>query len=227
MTTTHRRLWLTAGWLAIGYVVVTFAGAGLFSIGGVTLGERSSKVADALVNSSMTKSFAGDYVGLVALLIFFVGAMLMARLLRGEGEVGGWLASCMGGSAVGYAAVQLAAGAASAAAVYNAHHGAALQTVTVVHDINNVGFSLSGALAGVFVLAASAAGQTARLLPRWFVVVGYLVGLILIAAVPAVRAGAPQTMAWFAWLVVFGVIAVGRARREDDVAAPAAATVSV
>ena len=61
-----------------------------------------------------------------------------------------------------------------------------------------------------------------RLLPRWFSYVGYVLGVILIAAVPAAKAGAPQTLLWFAWLVALGVLMLRVPRRAT---APAQALV--
>ena len=214
MTGTPRRLWLTAGWLTIGYVVLTFVGA-VFQPN-VTLGDKQSHIVSGLVTSSMTKVFTGGYIEFIAGLIFLVAALLVAQLLRGAGDLGGWLSSCMTGAAIVYTAVGLATGsAAGAAALYNAHHGAPLAVVTTVNDIRNIGFTLSGGVAGVLMLAIAGAGQVTRLLPRWFVYTGYVVGAVMIVAVPAARAGAPQTLLWYAWLVVLGVIALRVPRRAD------------
>lgn len=208
----HRRLWIAAGWAMIGYVVLTFASAVFQSQ--VTVGDKSATVAKALVTSSMGKTFTGGYIELIAALVFLATGLLFARLLRARGELGGWLASCMGAAAVVYVAVQVAtSGAAGAAALYDGHHGAPLATVTTVNDIRNFGFALSGALAGLFMLAASASIQLTRLLPRWFAYAGYVAGVVCIAAVPAVKSGAPQTLLWFAWLIVVGVLALRRSRQ--------------
>ena len=117
MTATVRRLWLTAGWLMLGYVVLTFAGA----IGGptATIGDSKSNVTKSLVTSSMTKTFVSGYVEFIAALVFLAGALLIARLLRGTGELPGWLSSTIAAAAIVYVAVDVAAGAAAgAAAVY-------------------------------------------------------------------------------------------------------------
>ena len=94
------------------------------------LGDKASKATSALVTSSMTKSFAGGYVELLAFLIFLAGATLLAQLLRSDDELGSWLSSLMTGSGVIYEAVTIATSlAAGAAAVYDGHHGASLATV--------------------------------------------------------------------------------------------------
>ena len=225
MTTTVRRLWLTAGWAVLGYVVLTFAGA-VFE-NQVTLGDKPSNVAKGLVTSSMTKAFTGGYIEFIAGLLFLAAALLVARLLRGTGELTGWLSSCVNGAAIAYTAVGCATGsAAGAAALYNGHHGAPLAVITTVNDIRNIGFTLSGGIAGLLVLAIAGAGRATELLPRWFSYAGYVVGIVLIAAVPAAKAGAPQTLLWYAWLVALGILAVrvpGRTRVPATAAVPASA----
>jgi len=214
MSGASRRLWLTAGWLTVAYVVLTFVGA-VFEPN-VTIGDTQSHVTKGLVTSSMTKLFTGGYIEFIAGLVFFVAALLVARLLRGTGELGGWLSSCVTGAAIVYTAVGIATGgAAGAAAIYNAHHGAPLTVVTTVNDIRNIGFALSGGIAGVLTIAIAAAGRVTGHLPRWFGYTSYVLGVLLIAAVPAARAGAPQTLLWYAWLVVLGVIALRVPRRSD------------
>jgi hypothetical protein len=218
----QRPLWLAAGWLTIGYVVLTFLGSAFQEQ--EVLGDGPSKATAALVTSSMTKNFTGGYIELIATLVFLAAALLLARLLRGIDELSGWLSSCVSGAAIAYVAVLFATGAAGAAALYHGHHGTPLATVTALNDIRNIGFSLSGGIAGALVLATSAAGQVTRGLPRWFAYAGYLVGAVCIAAVPAAKAGAPQTLLWFAWLVAVGVIALRRSRAADHVARTVPAT---
>lgn len=221
---TPRRLWLTAGWLVIGYVVLTFAGTAFQNQ--PVLGDKPAKVASALVDSSMTKQFTGGYIEFVATLVFLVAALLVARLLRGGDQTTQWLSSCVAGAAVVYAAVMLATGgAAGAAALYDGHHGAPLSTITTVNDMRNIGFSLTGGVAGVIAITASASGQITRRLPRWLAYAGYVVGVVCIAAVPAAKAGAPQTLLWFAWLVALGVVLLRRSRSTVELPAQSAVAV--
>jgi hypothetical protein len=214
VTTATRRLWLTAGWLVLSYIVLTFAAAAFGR--NVTIGDKPANVSKALVTSSMSKTIASGYVEFLAGLVFLVAALLLARLLRGTTELPGWLSSTIGSAAVVYTAVGIAAGAsAGAAAVYDGHHGASLAIITTVNDIRNVAFSLSGGVAGLIALAIAGAGHATKLLPRWFCVAGYVVGAIMIAAVPAAKAGAPQTLLWYAWLVALGVMALRVPQRKD------------
>ena len=213
MNAATRRLWLTAGCLLLGFVVLTLAGAAFGP--NATIGDTRSHVTKALVTSSMTKVFASGYVEFIAGLVFLVATLLIARLLRGNGDLDGWLSSAISATAIVYTAVGVAAGsAAGAAAVYNGHHGAPLAVITTVDDIRNVAFSLSGGVAGLLTLATAAAGQSTRLLPRWLSYTGYVVGVVMIAAVPAAKAGAPQVLLWFAWLVALGIAALRVPRRS-------------
>lgn len=225
LTDTTRRLWLTAGWLTLGYVVLTFVGV-VFEPN-VTLGDKSSHVTSGLITASMSKLFTGGYIEFIAGLVFMVGALLVARLMQGEDDITAWLSTCIAGAAIAYTAVGMATGgAAGAAAVYDGHHGAPLAVVRIVDDIRNLGFALSGGLAGVVTLAVAASGQASRLFPRWFSYFGYVVGVVMIASVPAVKSGGPQTMLWFVWLVALGVLSLRLPRRAGAVAgglAPSAA----
>ncbi len=211
---TRRPLWLAAGWLLVAYVVLTFVGAAFQPQ--LTLGAKPSEATSALVTSSMAKVFTGEYIELLASLVFLAAALLLARLLRGGDDVTGWLASCVAGGAILYVAVQMATGGAAAAALYDGHHGAPLTTITTVDDIRSIGYSVSGGVAGALVIAASAAAGISRVLPRWFVYAGYVVGVVCLGAVPAAKAGAPQTLLWFAWVLAAGVVALRRARVSGE-----------
>jgi hypothetical protein len=220
----RRRLWLTAGWLAIAHVVLVFAGAALGH--SLQLGDSASKATDALVESSLTRIYLGGYLSFLGFLVFLVVGLLLARLLRGEGEVSGWVSSCIAGSAVTCVAVTVASGfAAGAAALYDGHHGASLVTVTTVNDIRNLAFILTGGLVGLFVLSVAAAGRITGALPRWVSTSGVVLGVLSIAAVPGGRLGLTNvsTMLWFVWFVALGVAALHRNRRRPSRPAGAAA----
>ena len=217
-TASNRRLWRAAGWLAIAHVVLLFVGAALLNA--LELGDKASVASDALVASSLAKSYAGGLAQFVGFLVFLVLAMLLARLLRGEGEVSSWLSSCIAASAITYVAVTIATGfAAGAAALYDGHHGASLATVTTVNDIRNFGFVLCSGVIGLFSLAVAAAARVTGLLARWVTYTGVAVGVASILAVPAARAHVTDvsTMLWFVWFTALGVAMVRRARQ----AAPA------
>jgi hypothetical protein len=220
----HRRLWLTAGSLAITYIVLTFAGV-VFQYT-LQLGQSQQEGVKQLVASSLSRNYVGGYIEYVATLVLMVGLLLVARLLRGTGETTGWLSSCMNGSVVAWAAVTIASGfAVGAAALYGAHHGADLTTATMVNNIRNFAFFLSGGLVGVFAISAGVAGRLTGLLPRWLCYAGIAVGAISILAIPGSRIGMQNvsTMLWFLWLLLFGVVALrSGGRTTPAVTTPAA-----
>jgi hypothetical protein len=212
------RLWRVAGALALAHVVLMFAGAPSTPL----LGDSPANVVSAYVTGSMARMYAGGYVEYLSFLVFLVGSLLIARLLRGRTEASGWLAACIGGAGITYVAVTIAAGfSAGAAALYDGHHGAPLTTITSVNDIRNFAFFLSAGVLGVFTAAVAAAGQVTRSLPRWLCWAGYVVGTAMVAAVPAARAGSMDyvTLLWTLWFVVFAVVAL-RGPRTTEVTRP-------
>ena len=224
---TYLRLWRLAGALAIAHVVLLFAGVAMEKT--PVLGDKPSAVADALVRSDMTKTFAGGYVEFLAFLVFLAGALLLAQLVRGEGDTARWLASIVSGSAVAYVAITVAVGfAAGAAATYDGHHGAPLATVTAVNDVRNFAFFLSVGVLGAFTVAAAAAAQVTGVLPRAIAYTGYVVGAVCIVSVIGARNGAVDiaTMLWMLWFVGLGVVAV-RGPRPATVPARASAAATV
>ena len=181
---TRRYLWIAAGWLAIAHIVLIFAGT--ISGHSLQLGDSPATAADALVKSSMASSFAGGYLSYLGFLVFLVGGLLFAQLLRGDDIVPRWLSSCIAGSVVAYVAVTISTGfAAGAAALYDGHHGADLSTVTTVNDIRNLGFILCAGLVGIFAVSVGLAARATGALPRWVTVSGVLVGSFAIVSVPA------------------------------------------
>src|SRR3954451_6712885 len=103
----QRRLWVTAGCLFIGYIVLTFAGV-VFQYT-LQLGQARQEGVKQLVETSLSRNYVGGYIEYVAALVLFVGLLLVARLLRGNSETTGWLSSCMSGSVIANVAVTIGA----------------------------------------------------------------------------------------------------------------------
>ena len=224
---TQRRLWVTAGSLALGYVVLSFAGAAFQYT--LQLGQSQHEGVKQLVETSLTRNYVGGYVEYLATLVVLVGGLLFARLLRGESETTGWLSSCMSGAAITNAAVTIAAAAAGAAALYGAHHGTSLSAATTVNNIRNFSFFLSGGLGGVFMISAGVAGRVTGLLPRWVSYSGIAIGAFGVVALTGSRIGMQNVsiMLWFVWMVALGVTAlrIGRGAHAVSPAARVPATV--
>ncbi len=209
----HQRMWRAAGWLVIAHMVLLF-GALPFERTPL-LGDSPRAAAAALVSGPMARTFAGGYVETISFLVFLLAATLLARLLRGRGEVSGWLASSAAAAGAVFVAITIAVGfAAGAAATYDGHHGAPLSTVVAVNDIRNFGYFLSVAVLGLFTLCIAAAAQVTRSLPRWITYSGYLAAGLLLVTVPAERSGVMDiaSMLWFVWFLALGVSALRKAR---------------
>lgn len=207
MTTT--RLWRLAGALALAHIVLVLGGVSVEQT--PVLGDAAADTAAALVGSPLSTEFSGGYVEYLGFLVFLVGALLLARLLRGSSETSGWLAACISGTAVTYTAVNVATGfAAGAAALYDGHHGAPLATITTVNDVRNFAFFLSIGVLGVFTMAVAGAVHATRVLPTWLAYTGYVVGLVCIAAVPTARLGGIDSanLLWLVWFLAFGIRAL-------------------
>jgi hypothetical protein len=218
---TTLRLWRLAGALALAHIVLLLGGVALEQT--PLLGATAADTAAALVRSPLSNEFTGGYLEYLGFLVFLIGALLLARLLRGSSEISGWLGACIGGTAVTYTAVTVATGfAAGAAALYDGHHGAPLTTITTVNDVRNFAFFLSIGVLGVFTLAVAGAVHATRILPTWLAWSGYVVGLVGIAAVPAARVGAIDSanLLWLVWFLALGVAAL-RGPRSVPAAAEA------
>lgn len=208
-TTVPTRLWRIAGALALAHVVLMLGGVVFEST--PVLGDPPADQSAALLHGSLVSTMAGGYAEYLGFLVFLAFAVLLARLLRGSGEVQRWFGSCIAGAGVVYVAITLAVGfPAGAAATYEGHHGAPLMTAMTVNDIRNFGYFLSVGVLGVFTLAAAAAIRATGLLPRWLAWTGYLVGAASLAAVPAARVGAIDyaNIAWLVWFVALAVVAL-------------------
>jgi hypothetical protein len=207
--TTDRRLWRVAGALALAHVALLLGGVSLETT--PMLGGGRAAVSAAYVHGSMTPTFTGGYLEFLGFLVFLVVSVLLGQLLRGTGTTPAWLSSCITASGVTYTAVTIATGfAAGAAALYNGHHGASLDTITTVNDVRNFAFFLSIGVLGVFTLAVAGAISATRTLPRWLAWSGYLVGALSIGAVPFARIGGLDVanLIWLVWFVVLGIAAL-------------------
>jgi hypothetical protein len=203
------RLWRIAGALALAHVALMLGGFAFEP--GVVLGEGRSADTAGLVHSSLPTALTGGYIEYLGFLAFLLAVPLLGRLLRGTGEVQGWLGSCITSTGVVYAAVTIAAGfPAGAAALYHAHHGTSLATVVAIDDVRNFAYFLSIGVLGVFTVAVAAAVRATGALPRWIAWAAYPTGVLLLASVPAARTGALDyaSLLWAVWFVALAVVAL-------------------
>lgn len=208
MTAPDRRLWRVLGWLVIAHLVLMFAS---FSLQRVSpLGAKPATVIADHVTWSMTKGFTGGYLTSLSFLVFLLAATLLARLLRGDTEIAGWLSSTIAASGSIYVAVTFSSALSNlGAALYDGHNGAPLSTVTALDHVHWFGVFLATEVLGVFILAVAAAVRATGLLPRWVAYSGFLVGAVCIAAVAGAGLGLVDaaTVVWVFWLAGLAIAA--------------------
>jgi hypothetical protein len=217
-----RQLWRVVGVLEIVHVVLLLASYALQKV--ADLGAKPSAVSSAFVTFSSTKGFAGEYLTCLSLLVFLFAATLLARLLRRDGELSGWLSSVLGASATVYVAVSLASYLpALGTALYDGHHGAPLATLTTLDHLHWFGTFVASTVLGAFTLAVAAAIRVSGALPASLGYAGVAVGVLALAAGEGARLSlnGAASLVWAAWFVFVGVAALRRSRRE--VLAPATA----
>jgi len=223
----ERRLWRVAGGLAIAHVVLLF---GSFSVQRVApLGASQGTVVADHVRWSMAKGFSGGYVTCLSMLVFVLVATLLARLLRVDTDVSGWLCSTIAAAAAIYVAVTLGSELANlGAALYDGHHGASLETVTAFDHAHWFAVFLASAVLGLFTLAVAAAVRVSGALPRWVAYTGIVAGAACILAVPGAGSGLVDTatIVWVAWFVGLAVAAL-RSPGVAPVPVPVQSRVSV
>jgi hypothetical protein len=209
-------LWRVAGTLALAHVVLVFGGFSLQRT--PLLGDSRANVMATLVKGSMTTVFAGGYVEYLGFLVYLVWAVLIAQLLRGDGDTARWLSSCISAAAVAFTAITVASGfAAGAAAMYDGHHGASLDVITTVNDVRNFAFFLTIGLQGVLTLAVAGAVHLTVTLPRWVAYAGYVIGVLSVVGIAGAGVGALDYigMAWFVWFLALAVVCLRVPRRAE------------
>jgi hypothetical protein len=217
----NHKIWRTFGALALASVALLFAA---LPIEGLTpeLGSSRTAVVKHLMQGSLAHRYVGGYAEVLTSFVFLMAALLLARVLRGTTEWTGWLSSAIAATGAIYVASGLIVGfPAGAAAIYDGHHGASVQTVTALNDLRNFAYLLSVADLGVFTVCVGVAILATRTLPRWTGWAGVVVGLLCVVSVAGARHGAQNlgNMAQFAWWVALGVIAL-RTRRIEPATAP-------
>lgn len=197
------------GALAIGSIALQFAALAVEKMT-PELGSPSSDVVKDLMHGSLVARFGGGYVEYLSILVMLVAGLLLARLLRGTTETSHWLASIISATAIlGASSVGFAAGA---AAIYDGHHGASVQTVAMMNDLRNFSYILSLAVLGVFTLCVGIAAVTTRALPRWIGWAGVAVGIVCLASPPGARNDLHNlaNLLQMVWWVALGVVALSR-----------------
>jgi hypothetical protein len=221
------RLRRVAGVLALAHLVVMFGSYALQKV--APLGAGSATITADHVTWSMSKGFAGGYLTALSYLLLLLAATLLARLLSTPSELSGWLTGTMTAAASVLVAVTFAAMANLGAALYDGHHGAALETVTVLDHAHWFGIFLATTALGLFTAATGAAALAAHALPRWVAWSGVAVGALCIASAAGAGSGAvdTSTLVWTVWFVCLAVTLLRRGGRPQPGSDPLASDSAV
>ena len=204
-----RTAWRTAGFLALGHVVLILVG--ISQQRSPRLGDDAAAVAAEYVDGDLTRILAGGYIEAVGFVVLLPVVAFLARAVGRRTELGAWAAQTAFAGGIGYVLVSLAPGlAAGAAALYGAQRGADLATVSVVNDVRNFAFFLSVLLLAVHAAGVGVSTLSDRVLPNWLGWSGLTTGLVLIASVPFAAVGAVDyaTLVWILWFVALAGVMI-------------------
>lgn len=206
-------LWRIAGGLAIAHVILLFAGLSQ-ERPGVVLGGSPDDARYALVEGSLARSMAGDYVESFGFVLLLPALVFVAQVIGTRTALGRWAASTSLVAGVSYVAITLATGMpAGAAALYGGHHGADLSAAQMVNDVRNFAFFLSLLVLALQAIALGVAARSDRFSTRWIGAGGILVGVLLLAGVAGAGLGLHDyaSLIWLVWWIRVGVLLIRNA----------------
>jgi hypothetical protein len=195
-----RVLWRVAGALALGHVVLLFAGFSQEAPAVSEHGVDPDKLRSTLLDGSFDRIVAGGYVESLSFLVLLPAIIFAATAIGQRTEVGRWAARTSLAAGVALVASTLAIGMpAGAAALYGARHGAGAETLMVVNDLRNYAFQLEVALMGLQALTLGIAALADRRHARWIGYGGVAVGLVALPG--AALFHNVVSMVWIVWWV--------------------------
>lgn len=208
MNWTSIRLWRIAGGLAIAHVLLMLGSFALQRV--AKLGAAQSTVVADHMQWPAAKGFGGGYLTVLSLLVFVVCVSLFGRLLRGSGQVTGWLTSIQLMAAALYVAATFAGMADLGGALYGGGHDMPIAIVTALVEVHWFSIYLATAALGLFTLAISATIQCTQSLRPWIAYLGYVVGAVCVLSLPAAGGGLVDTatLIWLIWFVALAVMAI-------------------
>ncbi len=196
-------LWRVAGGLALGHVVLLFAGVSQGVV--VEHGDAAAAIQKVFGGANLTRVFAGGYIEAMAFVLLAAAVVMIARLFGRRTETGRISAQTFLALGVALVASTLAVGfPPGAAALYGSQHGADSAAVAMVNDIRNFGFVLQVALMAAMALALGVAALAEKLFTRWVGWVGVVLGGAGIVLVPF--AHNVVSLVWTVWWVGLAVL---------------------
>jgi hypothetical protein len=181
---------------------VAFAGSTL-----TDLGSSSATIAKAFASPAPTRLWVGEYVEVIALLLFVVfAARVRTSLQRVEGEAG-WLSATAFGVALVFAATSMVSFATTGAAYYRAGHGIDLQVARALTDIGSFEQTINSGVIGIFLAATAASILSRRAFNRWFGWTAAVLAAIFFVAMALPKSGiavAPQLL-FSVWAIALSI----------------------
>ncbi len=189
---------------------VAFAGSTL-----TDLGSSSATIAKAFRSPAPTRLWVGEYLEVIALLLFVVfAARVRVSLRRVEGDAG-WLSATALGAALVFAASSMVSFATTGAAYYRAGHGIDLQVARALTDVGSFVQTINSGVIGVFLAAAAASILSFRAFNRWFGWAAVALAAIFFVAMALPKSGiavAPQLL-FSIWAIA---LSIAMLRREVE-----------
>lgn len=211
--TPMRRLWRIAGSLFILQLVLLLAGYSQQR--SPNFGASPGSVVSLYRGVPAGQMYVGAILVSASTLVLLVAFTLVARLLLGPTETGGWFSGLILTAATTAAVVTLTGSYAGAfSAYYAATHGFPADVVTGLNMVSKFSDLIGMAANGICALAVGAAGLAVGRLPRWAAWISMVVGVVgLVSGTGPAQLNA-GTLVWFGWLIMFGVVLLrGPARR--------------
>jgi hypothetical protein len=178
--------------------------AGTVVRGAPVVHEGQEGIEHSFVEADLTRIYASGYLMTLALVALVPVLVFLARRVGVSSEAGRW--ASMSGLAAGmvYVAVLATALAAGAAAAWGLEHGLPLEQSLALNNIRNFAYLVGPTFLGAHAIAVAVAVRCdsgiARWTRRWCIGGGVVVGVVLLAVIPAAAAGLNGSMLlWLLW----------------------------
>lgn len=201
-TVIPRRLWVTAGGLALAHVVLMLVGIMLQSTPTLTEGEAG--IQDFYVDGDLVEIMTGGYIELVAFMLLIPAIVFLGRAIGRRTEAARWVTQTAAAAGIAYVALTVGSGLApGAAALWGTQHGLALETALVVNNVRNFAYFLGLALLGAHAVGLGVAAAADGFSRRWVGWGGIATGAVLLVAVPGASVGLQDyaSLVWLVWWI--------------------------
>ena len=182
------------------------------------LGSSRATIAKVFATPAPTRVWVGEYLEVVALLLFAVFAARMRTSLRRVEGQAGWLSATAFGLALVFVATSLVSFATTGAAYYRAGHGIDLQVARALTDVGSFVQTINSGVIGLFLAVTAAAISALGAFNRWFGrAAAVLVAIFFVAmALPKSGIGEGAQVLFSLWVIALSIAML----REVEPATP-------